>query len=192
MYNINKFPIIILSSPRTGSTFLANMLSKSYPDLKLFLEPDETDSMLDFSKYSNINNQYILKFHSRTLFKFPEHINQKIFSNDAFLIRLRRRNIIDQISSLYIELYRNIWNYNLKTVEIYKDEKIIIDNNIINKAIHNTKMYNHSIDTLKINYNLDLYYEDLIEEFGNLSFTYVTPKPINHNEIYQAIQNQLG
>jgi len=191
MYNINKFPIIILSSPRTGSTFLANMLSKSYPDLKLFLEPDD-NIMLSFSKYSNINNQYILKFHLSVLFKYPEHIKHKIFSNDAFLIRLRRRNIIDQISSLYIEMYRKVWDYNLKTIEIYKDEKIIIDNNIINKAIHNTKMYNHSIDTLKINYNLDLYYEDLIEEFGNLSFTYITPKPINHHEIYQAIQNQLG
>lgn len=191
MYHIDKFPIIILSSPRTGSNLLANVLSNNYPDLKLFLEPDETKNMQSFIDYATSNNQYILKLHLKQLYKFPKFINNTIFSNNAFLIRVRRRSIIDQIVSTYIELSRGVWYYNLDTLEKYKDEKILINTTTINIDIQSTKNYNNVIDTLKINYDLDLYYEDLVEEFGSASTTFITPKPINIDEIYWAIQNQL-
>jgi hypothetical protein len=191
MYHIEKFPIIILSSPRTGSNLLAKVLSNNYSYLKLFLEPDETNNMQDFIEYATDNNQYILKFHLKQLYKFPEFIKNKIFSHDASLIRVRRRNVIDQMVSIYIELCRGVWYYHLDTVEKYKDEKILIDATTINTAIQTTKNYNNSIDTLKINYDLDLYYEDLVEEFSNVSPTIITPKPVNLDEVYWAIKNQL-
>jgi len=192
MYYINKFPIIILSSPRTGSTLLATVLSNNYPNLQLFLEPDESNNMQSFIEYAATNNQYILKFHAKQLLKFPTDIVKNIFLNDAFLIRIRRRNVIDQMVSNYIELCRGVWGYQPATAETYKDEKIIINSDTINIAIQAIQRYNKSIDTLKINYDLDLYYEDLVKDLGEVSPTIMTPKPTNVDEIYRAIKNQLG
>jgi len=192
MYYIDKFPIIILSSPRTGSNLLATVLAKNYPDLKSFLEPDETNNMENFIEYSNNNKKYILKFHLKQLYKYPTNIAKDIFANNAFLIRVRRRNLIDQIVSNYIELCRNVWYYDIESVEKYKDKPIDIDNGTVRLAIYAIKNYNRSIDNLKINYDLDLYYEDLIKELGHEASTFVTPRPVNYIELYQVIENQLN
>jgi LPS sulfotransferase NodH len=166
-------------------------LSNNYPNLKLFSEPDENNNMQNFIEYASNSNQYILKFHLKQFSKFPPNVIKKIFSNDAFLIRIRRRNIIAQMVSMYIELCRGVWEYFPDTLEKHKDEKIIIDHDTINIAIQTVKNYNNYIDTVKINYDLNLYYEDLVEEFADISPTIITPKPINHDEIYRAIKSQL-
>jgi len=191
MYCIDKFPIIILSSPRTGSTLLAKVLSKQYPDLVLFLEPDEKNTIDSFTEYSRTNRTYILKTHAKQLTKFPAHLIKTIFTKDAFLIRVRRKNVLDQIVSNYIELHRNVWTYDLESVSKFNNEQMSIDIDTIKIAIEAIKNYNKSIDTLQINYDLDLYYEDLIKDLGNEMVTIVTPKPLNHTEIYQTIEKQL-
>jgi len=189
MYQINKFPVIILSSPRTGSTLLAQTIKSKYSNLKLFVEPDASNAMNDFIDYSTNSNQYILKFHLKQFFKFPQHINKKIFNNDAFLIRIRRKNELDQIVSNYIELYRNIWYYDKDTT--YKEEIIPIDLDSIKLSISTVRQYNNILNNLNIKYDLDLYYENLITG-EDIHFTSgITPKPINHNQLYQAIEEHL-
>jgi LPS sulfotransferase NodH len=188
-YKIDKFPIIICSSPRTGSTLLAQIIKSKYSNLQLFSEPDASNTMDDFIEYSNNSNQYILKFHLKQLFKFPQNINKKIFNNDAFLIRIQRKNEIDQIVSNYIELYRNIWYYDKDTT--YKEEIIPIDLDSIKLSISTVRQYNNILNNLNIKYDLDLYYENLITG-EDIHFTSgITPKPINHTQLYQAIEEQL-
>jgi LPS sulfotransferase NodH len=189
MIEINKFPVIILSSPRTGSTLLAQTIKSKYYNLKLFLEPDASNMMDDFIEYTNDSNQYILKFHLKQFFKFPQNINKKIFNNDAFLIRIRRKNELDQIVSNYIELYRNIWSYDKDIT--YKEEIIPIDLNTIKISVATIRQYNIVLNTLDIKYDLDVYYEDLIMEEDIYSSSVVTPKPTNHNQLYQTIKKYL-
>jgi LPS sulfotransferase NodH len=188
-YKIDKFPIIILSSPRTGSTLLAQIIKSKYSNLKLFLEPDASNTMDDFIEYSNNSNQYILKFHLKQLFKFPQNINKKIFNNDAFLIRIQRKNEIDQIVSNYIELYRNIWYYDKNIM--YKEEIIPIDLDSIQLSINTVRRYNNILNNLNIKYDLDIYYENLIIGEDIHPTSGVTPKPINHIQLYQAIEEHL-
>lgn len=189
MYQINKFPIIILSSPRTGSTLVARSLAKQYPDLKLFLEPDETKTIDSFTEYTNTTSNYILKTHAKQLNKYPATFTKKIFANEAFLIRVRRKNVIDQMVSNYIELCRNVWVYDSGSVDNYTNQHMDIDIDTVKIAIRAIENYNKSVDSLRINYDLDLYYEDLIKETETDSI--ITPKPTNHIEIYQAIEKQL-
>jgi len=187
MYEINKFPVMILSSPRTGSTLLANVLSNRYTNLALFSEPDANNTMDRFNEYAATSDQYILKFHLKHLFKFPKDVIKKVINHDAFLIRIRRKNIVDQIVSNYIELNRNVWHYKIADIEKYKEELIEINDSTINLAINSILNFNKKLDELDIKYDLDIYYEDLIQQLDN-NDTIVTPKPKNYNELYLAVE----
>lgn len=189
--NINKFPIIILSSPRTGSTLLTEVISAKYPSLKVFTEPDANNRLDELEEYATSSNQYILKLHLRYLLKFPKNVIKQIINHDAFLIRIRRKNIIDQMVSEYIELCRNVWCYHSDTLEKYKDEIIKIDDELLTLAINTTNSFNNKLDTFPITYDLDTYYEDLIQSLDSNVSTVITPKPVNHTEIYQALEQKL-
>ena len=198
--NIDKFPIIILSSPRTGSTVLAEILSKKFPTLELFSEPDShrkklgaRDSMDGFSNYSNGSNQYILKCHLINLSKYPPNLIEKIINHEAFLIKIKRKSIIDQMVSTYIELVRKMWYYDMVTFEKYKDEKIPIESAIIEDAVKIIKEANESFNKIQIEYDLEIYYEDLVNIINdNYKIrSNIAPKPINRNEIYEAIEHHL-
>ena len=191
MIEINKFPVIILSSPRTGSNLLSNIIANTYPKSTLFLEPDEKKSIDNFSNYANSSNQYILKCHLKYLPKYPNNIIKKVINNDAFLIRIRRRNVLDQMVSMYIELIRHIWYYDVETAEKYKENIIPIEADIIAKAVRQIKEFNEPFKGFNINYDLDIYYEDLINNINDNYNTIISPKPINHNEIYEAIERYL-
>jgi LPS sulfotransferase NodH len=190
---IDKFPIIILSSPRTGSNLLAELLSKKFPDLKLYLEPDKKDKTImdSFTKYSNDSNQYILKLHLKYINNYPKNIAIKIRKHDAFLIKIQRKDIISQMTSLYIELIRDVWYYNANQLETYKEQSILIDMNMIKLAIYATKKSNTIIETSRIMYDLEIYYEDLINELSEELNVIPTPKPINYTEIYQIIKAEI-
>lgn len=198
--NINKFPIIILSSPRTGSTVLAEALSKKFPTLQLFSEPDSyrkksgaRDSMEGFTTYSNSSSQYIVKFHLANLNKYPTNFIDKIINYDAFLIKTTRRNVMDQMVSTYIEMIRTLWYYDAIAVEKYKNETIPIKTDIIKQAVKVIKESNAYFNEIQINYDLEIYYEDFIKNINDIYKTRsnIAPKPINHNEIYQAIEYYL-
>ena len=198
--NINKFPIIILSSPRTGSTVLAEALSKKFPTLQLFSEPDSyrkksgaRDSMEGFTTYSNSSSQYIVKFHLANLNKYPTNFIDKIINHDAFLIKTTRRNVMDQMVSTYIEMVRTLWYYDAIAVEKYKNETIPIKTDVITQAVKLIKESNQYFNETQINYDLEIYYEDFIKNINDIYKTRsnIAPKPINHNEIYQLIKTEL-
>jgi hypothetical protein len=191
---IDRFPVIILSSPRTGSTLLAEMLSKKLPDCKLYLEPVERlnkNIMDNFVKYSNSNDQYILKLHLKNLNNYSNDIINKINNRDAFLIRIRRKDVVAQMASLYIAKLRDIWYYNSTKIEQYKEESMSVNMDMVKNIIIATKKNNSILENSTIPYDLEIYYEDLIKELSEGLKTFTTPKPINYTEIYQAIKKEL-
>jgi LPS sulfotransferase NodH len=195
---INKFPIVILSSSRSGSTVLLEILSKQYPKLQVFSEPDSPrkkvgarDSMENFTNYSNSNNQYIVKCHLNHLNSYPSNFIKKVIENEGFLIKIRRKNVLDQMVSYYIELIRWRWYYDAISAQQHQEEIIPIKSDIIEKTIKNINKYNEQPEWSHINYDLEIYYEDFIKEIPSNLHIVSTPKPINHNEIYQAIKTEL-
>lgn len=197
---IDKFPIIILSSPRTGSTVLAEIISKKFPKLQWFSEPDcivprwtQAGSMDKFTKYSKISNQYILKCHLNYLSKYPTNLIETVMNHDAFLIKISRRNVISQMVSTYIEMVRQIWYYDMSTVKKYNDEIIPIKDEIIERAVRRIKECNESFNEIQLNYNLEICYEDFISNINDSYRTNskITPKPINYTEIYQLVQQEF-
>ena len=197
--DIKLFPIIIYASPRTGCSVVGDVLSEKYPQLRYFNEPFAQNNN-DFIQYATVNSLYIVKTMSYDVFEknLFQQCPYKIvddFQNKGFKIRVRRRNLVEQITSNYIAATRNMWIYNIYTLKEfglegqYRREILPIDLRKIRQSITAIKMRNQSIDNIPVKIDLDLWFEDLD---GIDSETVVkTPQPANYNDIKKAIEENL-
>jgi len=171
--HIENKPILILSSPRTGSTMLADSIAEK-TGRRFFNEPaQKTITFHKFLIYDNRQKNYVLKEHTLTfLQKYTDYINQPLYK-----IRIRRRNLIDQVISNYIAVNRKQWLFNEgETIT----DTIKLDKGYLNDSLEFIKRFNKETDLFEHKIDLDLYYEDL--NIPN-STTIPTPKPLNHKEL---------
>ena len=191
--NVTKFPIVILSNYRTGSSALAIKISKKY-SLKCFSEPCHNDNIteLDFHKMEfmrfytqHFNNNFLIKF-------MPSQINcwnpyEEILSRNKFLIKLRRHNKIEQIASLYIANKRKKF-FKLKTEKI---EKYFLEINTFDLTQCCITVIRNDFFLEKLPYkeDMNLVYEDL----GFISDTdhVLSDQPENMEEIKEEIRKIL-
>lgn len=203
-HNFTKFPILILSAPRTGSTVLSKYIkNKSDIPLEFFMEPttgnwapDKLDwqtnnVMEDFNRAFDNTDKIIVKDHIHTFKKhLPKNI-EYLLSDKTFKIRLRRRDFIEQIASRYIVWYRKEWHYNKDTVDSIKYE-VAINSEIILKIAMIFKDINTELDNVQIKFDLDLYYEDIILDYDlEISSLVPTPKPSNYQELLEIIRHEV-
>lgn len=189
----HKLPIIILSSKRTGSNAIYNELC-SYvkdkrDDVQNFSEPSESRNSEMMNALADAIKQgtpFIMKAHCYDLITvYPKQILE--FVNRCFLIRIRRKNLVNQISSHYIASQRNKWSYGLAE-DTFEVPQLEIDLARVNRSIKFILAYNRSADNYIAKVSLDLYYEDLIFNNPNSS---ITPKPCNYDVLKQTIAETL-
>ena len=119
MYFITKTPVVILSSKRTGSTALAidmrDQLMVTHDDLRFYSEPMEakhTALMDDLMSSIQRHEPFILKVHACDMIReYPLIVNDMVRSGECFLVRIRRRNVIEQIASHYLASKSNVWHH---------------------------------------------------------------------------------
>jgi hypothetical protein len=199
MLNVTVFPIIIISSPRTGSTPLAYELKNRY-NIELFNEPlnktvggqYKTEEQSKFLSFIQDNN-YILKLHINDLHNYPSNILNIIENHQCTLIRIRRRDIVSQIASLYIETKRDVWGYfkefnSSEKIAQFTNTDIPITIDLV-KCIKKVSSINEQLNNSKYDFDSDVWYEDLT--FIDQSFI-TTPKPKNYNLIQEKIRNLLA
>jgi len=176
---VDRFPITIYASPRTGSTLVADILRTKYSQLKSFNESfAQGHDPVPFIEYAKNNNLYILKTMALD-YSVP---------GTGFNIRVRRKNLLDQITSGYIAKARNTWVYHKSSTEnlSYSTEILPVDNVLIKRLVHGTIRYNHAVDNLNISFDQDLWYEDFV---GSTSDNFLpTIQPLNYKEIQEAIK----
>ncbi len=188
---ISRLPVVILSSKRTGSTFLTYYICESLKNncdnLHEFIEPAHSNQIQKLLEVIDNQENYVLKVHAYDLITvYPPKIKNIIDTHNCFLIRIRRRNIIDQIASHYIASERNIWGYNKDT--LYDNTVKKIDINRIKRSIRFISTYNQIINKFPGSFDLDLYYEDLPIIDGK---SIKTPNPENYDEIWKIISCML-
>jgi LPS sulfotransferase NodH len=192
--NIEKYPVLIISCPRTGSTSLAKTLANS-KNIPFFSEPLVCKAKdirhiryIEWRKSENQN--FILKVQAcqwRDFIKADSNIELEKF----YRIGLRRKNIIDQMASLYVSLHRDVWAYkpNINYDEFYNEEIEITEEKIL-KCIQTILATNRDFETFESDFNItfdvNLYYEDL-----NLEGFIKTPLPKNYNDLKKEIMNSL-
>ena len=191
MNNLTKLPILILSSPRTGSTAFGSYIKSLFDDsVQFFLEPDYTGTIPKFQQYYNSNNKFILKCHLYNLHRYGNNIATELSYSDAvFRIRIRKRDVISQIASFYIAKCRNNkWHYR-HSAETKRVDTIPIDLEKLNFCVRYIIDNNKILDDTDIIFDKDLFYED-IEYFDNKTY-YKTPQPNNYEDILVHIKKLL-
>lgn len=193
---IDKRPIIILSTPRSGSTILAYNIQQFYKnkghDLRLYnevIDPDLNNrDKTDFTNIDITSNEFILKVHLWDLLKyFPTNIKNLI--NTGYLIRIRRKDFAKQLLSYYIEHKRQIWGYTKQDLDKIDISDMHIEHNEIIQLIPLLHLYNKVLDKVDYKYDMDVYYEDLVFDDSDVSIS--TPKPKNYTDLYNLCKNYV-
>ena len=189
MFTITKTPILILSTPRTGSTVLGSYIKSLYgKDIPYIVEPDysgQAELNCFYKYFNNFSKQFILKCHYINLDRYDTDIINYLM-NESFKIRIRRKDFVKQFASLYIAISRNkLWHFR-NTQELNLVDTIDIDITTIKQYIPYLKRANYELDRSLINFDLDLYYEDL-PTIDNTGY-YITPKPANYDELLATIK----
>jgi hypothetical protein len=200
---ITKLPVIIYASPRTGCSVVGTILARKFNSLIYFNEPlGKNVDPTTFINHARSHKSYIIKTMAYDVFdsgviqglqKHHPEIAEDLQYN-GFKIRVRRRNLIDQLASNYIATSRDLWMYNkhtndLQTIQDFSKEIISIDEQSIKQNIQIIKVRNHSIDNIPVDVDLDLWYEDFdgIED----KHIFKTPQPANYHDIKKAIEENL-
>lgn len=184
-YDNIRFPIVIFSTARSGSSALAFGIHDQFKDIPAFYEPDRTsDEMNELLSHAEKSKEFLTKIHVFNLAKYPTwFVNYITQSSEPFKIKIRRRNVVEQAVSLYIEYYRKKWIYFRN--ESYPTDTIEINEILLDAAFKSILIQNQQMDDFNINVDLTLYYEDLT--FAETSLD-MTPKPENHNQILSAME----
>ena len=181
--NITKKPIVIIASPRTGSTALGYHLGNLYHGLVYYNEPSVTpDYMKKFLNHTMVEkkNDYILKLLGSAINTYPSEIIATIFSDQVFRIKMSRRNTIEQIASYYVGYYRQKWEYYTETD--LTNTAIKIELNKVRYAMNRIEIEENILS--KISADVELYYEDFFE-FKSPSKK--TPVPSNYPLLIDTI-----
>jgi hypothetical protein len=168
--------ILIFSNPRTGSYALSELISIQLPNHRLFYEPSYDKKNLNkFFIYHSLNKSYIIKEHTLTFFK---NYNHDFLTDDHYVVRIRRKNKINQILSNYIARHRKTW---VKFVEDNRQELIPMNDKMLLEDLNWINLYNWETDRLRYPVNLDLYYEDI--DFSSITKNKKSSIPCNHEEL---------
>jgi len=192
--NINKWPVIIFASPRTGSNALLHHITNLNTDIKYYIEPAPDFCLEEFIQQSN--NRHAIKIIVSHISNYPETLKKYIFSNDNFKIKLNRKNVVEQIASFYLARNRKIWTYYTATTTLKNRTLGGVINDFSSEEIININLEEikyciiHMLECNKlcseIDVNLELYYEDFV---NFITPTKKTPKPKNYNELVSIIQD---
>lgn len=174
-----QLPLMIVSSPRTGSTALATTIANER-GLQLFVEPSRT--LRSFQDFQSIENT---SWVAKELVKdYCSNYNPE--NKNFSLIRLRRRNQVQQIVSMYISTHRDKWSYIRENLDQYNKEIIPLNNSVLQTQIEFTIRQNTMCDELE-NVDYDLYYEDIVTLFNTGMSP--TPYPANYKDLYQWVDS---
>jgi RNase P subunit RPR2 len=184
-----KFPIFILSSARVGSNILSSYYRKNH-GLVAFLDPDSTaDGIQKVIDYRKISNRYVVKIHALHARDYPEELMRDLIEEDNFKIRVRRRDRAAQIASCYLANLRKRWYYTERMKNDQLLKSIPIDYGRIESEIRLIDDYYRAYDDYELNFDADLWYEDLgiIQETELIQ----TVLPNNYEELLLAIRKRI-
>ena len=187
-YDNLRYPIVIISTPRSGSTALLLHIHRHIGNIPCYIEPEQSEETLnEFLSHIENNTNYIVKIHIDNFSRYPERVAQYLLhSRQPYRILIERRNQIKQLVSFYIEKHRNKWTY--IEGDAFKQDIIPIDIRMMKNLIDFYNQQNGLLAKDNIKYDTVLTYEDCV--FENTG-TRKTPQPKNYQELYNTFTTLL-
>ena len=184
MNEITKWPVVILTNYRTGSSVLGHMLGQRY-GVPYFEEPaqhgGEVDYFIEFVE-GYTSDKYVVKFMIDQIQDC--HIYQQLLDSECFKIRLMRDDELNQCVSYYIAMNRQVWDQKVEVIENpYEVEVDVRAMTWAATAIHQNNL--DLIDSL-IKFDLDYKYEEL--DLSANGIHYKTTPPTN----LEAVRTEMN
>ena len=213
MFNNLSLPIVILSSPRTGSTALAkdilsfftkidptvvwlNEIAVRVPDKPLSVDFAHWalfrgEKIYDETEFNNLlnANPFILKTHAvNAFYYYPDAFKDRLLSGDFSVVRIRRRNMLEQCISAFIAFNTRKWDTSNDHNLFLEKTTIPIDNEQIHNAISFIGRSNNVSNNFTGKISLDIVYEDYPFLTG---ITVKNTKISNYAEIENAVSKMM-
>jgi len=199
MFDIEKKPIIIISTPRTGSTALCKIIYNKYkhlPNFKEYMEPllpSESFENFFTDVITNKNKNFVLKVQAGEIKNLPDELDEILCYNHCTTIFLRRKDLIAQYTSNYIAKIRNYYIY--KTKIVFPDKKLMrelnsnipANINLMCEAIIDIDYHLNKMNNLIYKKNVEVYYEDL--DLDQQDFYMKTIDCLNYDQLYNKIKD---
>jgi len=188
---MNKRPIVIVASTRSGSSAFAWHLGRIH-GLKIWTEPN--NSVEEFEAFKRWlkaeNTDYLLKVIAHQLVN--NEVYQTILKTDCYKIKLTRANKIDHIVSQYIAHSTWIWNSDNRYAR-GGEYTVDIDMDLVKDTIKDVLNNDRVFDNLDIKFDETLTYEELIDtvNLDSTGMVKIIP-PINYNEIKRVIEQEYA
>jgi len=153
--------IIVLGTYRSGTTALCDHLSKKY-NLKNYdevfhdLAPEQTDKFIE--NIADGNNKYVIKI-------MPTQINdsnRQLISqliDECFVIKCYRKNVLNQIRSMYICHMTNVWHY--RDTSKRENFNITVDDHELEMLARYVVDVNRMLENLSYRIDAEITYEKL-------------------------------
>jgi len=178
--------VLILSTPRTGSTALCAMLSNKF-------------NLIDYNEIFHIDAKNLDSFwntfknNTRVIFKiFPDQHTQftekefQLLVDKSFVIFLERRDIANQVISYHIASRTNKpWFKKNEIINNY-----IVDEENIAVSVSNILKLRKEAEKYRKLADISLYYEDIVNDIVNKQIQEY-PKPDNYDSLKTKIDNML-
>lgn len=180
MFEALKLPVLILSTPRSGSTALAFDLLDHFkmtdPEVILLNEPKLVSNSNRFNTITGeevygpeefidiiTSKKVIIKTHANDINTYPDMFRTLIATDHFSTIRIRRRNLIEQCVSYYIGRKTGKWLQDDTSNSLMRFSTIEIDRMVMMHIIdYYIPKYNKAADSFTGNLALDLIYEDCV------------------------------
>lgn len=187
-------PIVIASTPRSGSTELLRRLARDQMIPSWFNEPHR-----DPAQYTNFitalhdQRAWILKFHYHELHhaRSIETVTKNHYMLALIMsktrIRLRRRDLAQQAASLYLARSTNRWSQSQPNLPALS---YTIDLPLMQAVVDEIKFIEQNFTHSSFSWHYDLYYEDLDWDPAG-AIQYPTSKPANYSELVDLAQQYL-
>jgi predicted nucleic-acid-binding protein len=179
-------PVLILTSPRTGSTALGRYIKNTcnIENISYFTEPQQIIEQYKlFKECIGKSKNYILKEH---LYRFNREYSKSIVDAvlaDSYKIRLYRKDFIKQVVSSYITYERNLRTQYVTADDLKISDTLDIKLTKLSCIIIDLKKWNDELVNSNIPFDLTVCYEDLELFDLNISGYYKTPQPLNYHEL---------
>lgn len=188
MIDIDRWPALIYTNYRSGSTELGIQLAKNH-GVKFYSEPYgrknaegyDVEKLADFIRSYYTEEKYIVKFMPDQLRGMKEY--QQLFKGNCFKIRLQRSSELDQIVSFYIAMQTLNW----RQVNPQDTYTVPIDDLVIKNSIGIVIGNNNMLKYSSVKFDLDLDYEEIKTLYPDSSTK--TTQPENIEEIREAVNN---
>lgn len=180
---VNKFPVVLIGPPRSGSSVVCRQIAK---DLNLPFFSDITYSsdkttLLEFLKFIETTEKYVVKCHIEDLPKYPKVFVDKVYNNESYNCKIIRNNHVEQLASIWLAEIRNTYTYSESTLDKYKNQNVKLFKIQLLRCLKRMNDWNSELENAKISFDKTIVYENYVYDSNFL--TGITPKPENYEEL---------